>query len=53
MTTEKSDFSGLRINDSYGLETVHQDGRIEEGRSAGAEHVVAFALIGALRGTRP
>jgi len=53
MTTEKEDYSGLNINDSYGLTIVHRDGRAEEARSAGAEHVVALALMGALQHNAP
>lgn len=47
MTTEKEDYAGLTINDAYGLTIRHRDGRAEEARSAGAEHVVALALMGA------
>jgi DNA sulfur modification protein DndD len=53
MTTEKEDFSGLTINEAYGLTIRHQDGRAEEARSAGAEHVVALALMGALQHNAP
>lgn len=47
LTTEVS-HAGLRINDSYGLETFGADGAVIEGRSAGQEQVVALSLIGAL-----
>ena len=53
MTTEKEDYAGLVINDSYGLAIQHRDGRLEEARSAGAEHVVALALMGALQNNAP
>ncbi len=53
MTTEKEDYAGLTINESYGLTIRHQDGRAEEARSAGAEHVVALALMGALQNNAP
>lgn len=53
MTTEKEDYAGLHINESYGLTIVHRDGRAEEARSAGAEHVVALALMGALQNNAP
>jgi DNA sulfur modification protein DndD len=53
MTTEKQDFSGLTINESYGLTIRHRDGLPEEARSAGAEHVVALALMGALQFNAP
>src|SRR5690606_6464869 len=41
MTTEEAEYAGLTINESYGLTIRHRDGRAEEARSAGAEHVVA------------
>lgn len=53
MTTEKEDYAGLIINESYGLTIRHRDRRAEEARSAGAEHVVALALMGALQGNAP
>jgi DNA sulfur modification protein DndD len=53
MTTEKRDYAALVINDSYGLSIKHKDGRLEEARSAGAEHVVALALMGALQNNAP
>ncbi len=49
MTTEKEDYAGLTINEGYGLTIKHRDGRAEEARSAGAEHIVALALMGALQ----
>ena len=53
MTTEKEDLAALTINESYGLTIRHRDGRAEEARSAGAEHVVALALMGALQHNAP
>jgi DNA sulfur modification protein DndD len=53
MTTEKQDYAGLTINEGYGLTIRHRDGRAEEARSAGAEHVVALALMGALQHNAP
>jgi DNA sulfur modification protein DndD len=53
MTTEKEDYAGVTINESYGLTIRHRDGRAEEARSAGAEHVVALALMGALQHNAP
>jgi DNA sulfur modification protein DndD len=53
MTTETSDYAGLVINDNYGLEIRHREGGSETGRSAGAEHVVALALMGALQQNAP
>lgn len=52
MTTE-SEYGGLEINSNYGLNIVHRDGTIEDGRSAGAEHVVALSLMGALQRNAP
>ena len=53
MISETQDYAGLRINGSYGLEIVHVDGRAEEARSAGQEHVVALALMAALQRNAP
>lgn len=53
MTTEEAEYAGLTINESYGLTIRHRDGRAEEARSAGAEHVVALALMGALQKNAP
>ena len=53
MTTEQEDYVRLGINENYGLQIYHADGRAEEARSAGAEHVVALALMGALQGNAP
>lgn len=47
LTTDKS-YSGLTINESYGLTIVDSGNRAVKERSAGAEQVVALALIGAL-----
>jgi DNA sulfur modification protein DndD len=52
LTTEP-DYAALRINDSYGLSIVHSDGSDIPVRSAGAEHVVALCLIGALQNNAP
>jgi DNA sulfur modification protein DndD len=52
LTTEP-DYVGLRINESYGLTIVHQDGSDIPIRSAGAEHVVALSLVGALQRNAP
>lgn len=53
MTTEKQDYENLTINEGYGLTIRHRDGRAEDARSAGAEHVVALALMGALQHNAP
>jgi DNA sulfur modification protein DndD len=52
LTTEL-DYVGLRINEHYGLTIVHQDGSDIPVRSAGAEHVVALSLVGALQKNAP
>jgi DNA sulfur modification protein DndD len=52
LTTEP-DYASLRINDNYGLSIVHEDGSDIPVRSAGAEHVVALCLIGALQNNAP
>lgn len=52
LTTEP-DYEALRINESYGLTIVHRDGSDIPVRSAGAEHVVALALIAALQNNAP
>lgn len=52
MTTEP-DYSGLQINDNYGLTIVHKDGELIPVRSAGAEHVVALSLVAALQNNAP
>lgn len=46
--TTDSTYSGLKINENYGLTIVDANGRDVEVRSAGAEQVVALSLIGAL-----
>ncbi|TIN48356.1 MAG: hypothetical protein E5Y25_03050 [Mesorhizobium sp.] len=53
MSTEKTDYASLTINNEYGLTIMHIDGRPEDARSAGAEHVVALALMGALQQNAP
>lgn len=45
MISRPDDFSGLQITDSYGLNILANDGSIVPQRSAGAEQVVALALI--------
>lgn len=53
MTTERVDYKRLSINEQYGLSIIHTDGRAEDGRSSGAEQVVALALMGALQANAP
>lgn len=43
------EFSGLRINENYGLQIVDDQGKLVPDRSAGYEHLVALALIGGLQ----
>lgn len=53
MNTEE-DYGGLQINKNYGLTIVRKsDGLPVPKRSAGWEHMVAFALIGALHKNAP
>ena len=52
LTTEP-DYLSLRINDSYGLTIIHKDGSVIPIRSAGAEHVIALCLVGALQRNAP
>jgi DNA sulfur modification protein DndD len=47
------DYDRLEISDSYGLTIVHRDGLPITERSAGYEHLVALALLGALQRCAP
>lgn len=47
------DYVRLEINDNYGLSIIHKSGTKVPFRSAGYEHVVALALIGALHQNAP
>lgn len=51
--TSEPDYAGLQINENYGLTIVHADGTLVPIRSAGAEHVVALSLMGALQRNAP
>jgi len=51
--TSEQEYKALRINDSYGLTIIHEDGSEILVRSAGAEHVVALSLMGALQRNAP
>jgi DNA sulfur modification protein DndD len=51
--TSEPDYKGLQINDSFGLTIVHKDGSAVPVRSAGAEHIVALSLMGALQRNAP
>ena len=52
MSADK-DYERLQINDNYGLEIIHKTGIRVPSRSAGFEHIVALALIGALHKNAP
>lgn len=52
LTTEP-EYKGLKINDSYGLTILHEDSSEIPVRSAGAEHIVALSLMGALQRNAP
>jgi len=47
LTTEP-EYAGLVINEQFGLDIIDNKKRLVKERSAGAEQVVAFSLIGAL-----
>ncbi|MBQ6174854.1 MAG: hypothetical protein IJK28_09540 [Clostridia bacterium] len=52
--SDEEDYSGLSINQNYGLSIMLRDsGKAVPNRSAGWEHMVAFALIGALHKNAP
>lgn len=51
--TSEPDYGALRITESYGLVIVHKDGKEIPVRSAGAEHIVALSLMGALHKNAP
>jgi len=46
-------YTGLKINDNYGLEILTNKGRVVPNRSAGYEQVVALSLVGALHKNAP
>jgi len=50
LTTEKT-YTGLEINENYGLSIIDQTGKILKERSAGAEQIVALSLIDGLNKT--
>ena len=51
--TSEPDYVGLEITDTYGLVIIHKDGEAIPIRSAGAEHIVALSLMGALQKNAP
>lgn len=52
MRSEAS-FRQLAINDSFGLQILDPDGQVVELRSAGYEHLVALAQVGAIQAASP
>lgn len=50
LTTEKT-YSGLEINENYGLSIIDHENRVLKERSAGAEQIVALSLIDGLNRT--
>jgi DNA sulfur modification protein DndD len=51
--TSETDYVGLEITETYGLVIIHKDGEAIPVRSAGAEHIVALSLMGALQKNAP
>lgn len=51
--TSEPEYERVAINDNYGLTIIHRDGSDIPVRSAGAEHVVALSLMGALQRNAP
>lgn len=51
--SNQPEYINLQINENYGLSIVHKSGRVVQIRSAGYEHIVALALIGALHKNAP
>ncbi|MDQ3690966.1 MAG: hypothetical protein M3406_13225, partial [Chloroflexota bacterium] len=49
----REEYDRLQINEGYGLTIVHTDGEPIVDRSAGYEHLVAIALLGALQRRAP
>ena len=49
----EDEYKSLEINENYGLTIVHEDGHNIPIRSAGAEHIVALSLMGALQKNAP
>lgn len=51
--SSEPEYVGLQINENYGLTIMHVDGQPIPVRSAGYEHIVALALVGALQRSAP
>lgn len=49
----QKDFKGLKINENYGLDIVHNSGEIVPVKSSGYSHIVSLCLIGALHKNTP
>jgi DNA sulfur modification protein DndD len=49
----QEEYDHLSINEGYGLTIIHRDGEPITDRSAGYEHLVAIALLGALQRCAP
>lgn len=53
LMSSDSGYTGLEINDTYGLNIIKADGKRVPNRSMGYEHLVALSLIGALHKSAP
>lgn len=51
--SSEPEYDRLKINDSYGLNIVHNDGSIISIKAAGYMHIVSLCLIGALQKNAP
>ncbi len=51
--SNQKDFTGLKINDNYGLDIIHSSGEIVPVKSSGYSHIVSLCLIGALHKNAP
>lgn len=49
----QKEYTGLVINNNYGLEIRHKEGELVPFKSAGYSHIVALSLIGALHKNAP
>ena len=51
--TNNKEYTRLEINDNYGLNIIHESGKLISIRNAGLQHIVALSLIGALHQNAP
>lgn len=51
--SHQGEFKSLKINDSFGLQIIKEDGSVVPNRSSGYEQVVAISLISALHKNAP